>query len=116
MTDAPPAVRDTALPELDADLTKAMDAACGVLLANGLPDLANRARSQLTTPMGAPTVVVIGEVKRGKSRWSTRCWRAPMPRKSLDIATSAFLRFVPPRSPGRQAPRRCFSPAAPAAG
>ena len=107
MTDAPPAVRDTARPELDADLTKAMDAACGVLLANGLSDLANRARSQLTTAVGAPTVVVIGEVKRGKSSLVNALLARPNASQvDVDIATSAFLRFVPPeesRPPGATA-------------
>lgn len=97
MTDAPPVVRETARPHIDPDLKKAMEAALRVLAANGLSDLGNRAWSRVTTPAGAPTVVVIGEVKRGKSSLVNALLARPNASQvDVDIATSAFLRFVPP--------------------
>jgi GTP-binding protein EngB required for normal cell division len=96
MTDAP-AAGVTSRPAVDAELNKTMQAACGVLASNGLSDLANRAMSQLTTPAGVPTVVVIGEIKRGKSSLvNALLARQNASQVDVDIATSAFLRFVPP--------------------
>jgi GTP-binding protein EngB required for normal cell division len=97
MVDALPVVRETAPPQIDADLKKAMEAALRMLVANGLSDLAKRAVSQVTRPAGAPTVVVIGEVKRGKSSLVNALLARPNASQvDVDIATSAFLRFVPP--------------------
>jgi GTP-binding protein EngB required for normal cell division len=97
MTEASPGVREAARPQLDPDLKKAMDAARGVLVANGLNDVAERAWAHLVTPGGAPAVVVIGEVKRGKSSLVNALLARPNASTvDVDIATSAFVRFVPP--------------------
>jgi GTPase SAR1 family protein len=105
MTDAPPVVDGTAEPKIDSALIDAMQAARRVLAANGLGDLGERAWSQVTTPIGAPTVVVIGEVKRGKSSLVNALLARPnASRVDVDICTSAFVRFVPPggsRPPGQ---------------
>ncbi|HME77197.1 MAG TPA: dynamin family protein [Mycobacterium sp.] len=97
MTQAHPEVRETARPQIDPDLKKVMDAARGVLVANGLSDLANRAWAQVTRPASAPAVVVVGEVKRGKSSLVNVLLARPNASPvDVDITTSAFVRFVPP--------------------
>jgi GTP-binding protein EngB required for normal cell division len=97
MTQASPEVRETARPQIDADLKKVMEAARRVLMANGLSDVANRAWAQVTKPPTNPAVVVVGEVKRGKSSLVNVLLARPNASQvDVDIATSAFVRFVPP--------------------
>jgi hypothetical protein len=105
MTDAAPKVRDTARPTIDPDLEKAMQVARGLLVANDMADLAQRAWSQLTAPGRAPTVVVVGEAKRGKSSLVNALLARPGSSPvDDDIATTTFVQFVPPRdsTPERQ--------------
>jgi Dynamin family len=67
------------------------------LVSGGLADTAERAWSQLTTPTGLPTLVVVGEVKRGKSLLvNALLGRPDASPVDVDIATSAFIRFIPP--------------------
>jgi GTP-binding protein EngB required for normal cell division len=96
MTQASSQVPNAAAPRVDADLKKAMDAACRVLAANELAEVAERAWSHITTPGGTPAVVVIGEVKRGKSSLVNALLARRASPVDVDIATSAFVRFVAP--------------------
>ena len=97
MTDTPPQVAGTAGPNTDAALINLMQAVRKELAAGGLGELGERAWSQVTTPAAAPTLVVVGEVKRGKSSLVNALLARPgISPVDVDIATSAFLRFVPP--------------------
>jgi hypothetical protein len=82
-----------------------MQVARDLLVAHGMSDLAERAWSQLMAPAGAPVVVVVGEVKRGKSSLVNALLARPGASPvDVDIATSTFVRFVPPgdSTPERQ--------------
>src|ERR1700752_4397563 len=73
-----------------------MQRAGRALVWGGLTDVADRAWSQLTSPPPTPTLVVIGEVKRGKSSLVNALLAHPgVSPVDVEIATSAFLRFVP---------------------
>ncbi|MBV8862162.1 MAG: dynamin family protein [Mycobacterium sp.] len=97
MTDAPPLVAGTAGPTSDTALINFMQSARKVLAAGGLGELGERAWSQVTTPVSAPTLVVVGEIKRGKSSLVNALLARPGASPvDVDIATSAFVRFVPP--------------------
>ncbi len=97
MTQASPRVPESAGPQIDADLRKVMNAAKAALEANGMTDVAERAWAQVTQPPSAPAIVVVGEVKRGKSSLVNALLGRPnVSRVDVDIATSAFMRFVPP--------------------
>lgn len=103
MTQASPRISESTGPQIDADLKKVMNAAKGMLDANGLSDVANRAWAQVTTPPHSPAIVVVGEVKRGKSSLvNAMLGRANVSRVDVDIATSAFMRFVPPDGAGTE--------------
>jgi len=82
--------------DIDDELNAAMLDATRALVSGGLADLAERARSQLTTPPDLPTLVVVGEVKRGKSLLvNALLGRPDASPVDVDIATSAFVRFIP---------------------
>jgi GTP-binding protein EngB required for normal cell division len=96
MTQAAPEVRETR-PPIDADLKKVMEAARGVLAATGMSGVGERAWAQVTEPPTNPAVVVVGEVKRGKSSLVNVLLARPGATPvDVDIATAAFVRFVPP--------------------
>jgi GTP-binding protein EngB required for normal cell division len=97
MTQATSEVRETPRPQIDADLKKVMDAARTVLAASGMSDVGNRAWAQVMKPPTNPAVVVVGEVKRGKSSLVNVLLARPNASPvDVDIATAAFVRFVPP--------------------
>jgi GTP-binding protein EngB required for normal cell division len=97
MTQAAPEVREMPRPQIDADLRKVMDAARRVLAGSGMPDVGDRAWAQVTKPPTNPAVVVVGEVKRGKSSLVNALLARPNATPvDVDIATAAFVRFVPP--------------------
>jgi dynamin family protein len=78
------------------DPAAVMQRARRALVWGGLTDVADRAWSQLTSPPPTPTLVVIGEVKRGKSSLVNALLAHPgVSPVDVEIATSAFLRFVP---------------------
>ncbi len=78
------------------DLAAVMQRARRALVWGGLTDVADRAWSQMTSPPPTPTLVVIGEVKRGKSSLVNALLAHPgVSPVDVEIATSAFLRFVP---------------------
>lgn len=83
--------------KVDPELTKLVGATRRVLAKQGFGEVGNRALARLTARPAAPTVVVIGEISRGKSSLINailgRPDAAPV---SADICTSAFLRFEPP--------------------
>lgn len=73
------------------------------LASGGLADVADRAWAQLTTPPGIPTVAVIGEIKRGKSSLINVLLGHPDASPvDVDVATSAFIRFVPVEPPAAE--------------
>jgi GTP-binding protein EngB required for normal cell division len=97
MTQAAPEVREMPRPQIDADLRKVMDAARRVLAGSGMADVGDRAWAQVTEPPTNPAVVVVGEVKRGKSSLVNTLLAVPNASPvDVDIATAAFVRFVPP--------------------
>jgi GTP-binding protein EngB required for normal cell division len=96
MTQASSQVSGAPAPQVSPDLKKVMDTACRALVASGLPEVAERAWSHISTPGGTPEVVVIGEVKRGKSSLVNALLARAASPVDVDIATSAFVRFVPP--------------------
>jgi GTP-binding protein EngB required for normal cell division len=97
MTQAAPEVRETPRPQIDADLKKVMDAARTVLAATGMSAVGNRAWAQVTKPPTNPAVVVVGEVKRGKSSLVNVLLARPnISPVDVDITTAAFVRFIPP--------------------
>jgi Dynamin family len=78
------------------DLDAVMQRARRALVWGGLTDVADRAWSQVTSPPPTPTLVVIGEVKRGKSSLVNALLAHPGASPvDVEIATSAFIRFVP---------------------
>lgn len=97
MTQASPRVPETTGPQIDADLRKVMTTAKAVLDSNGMSEVAGRAWAQVTKPPTAPAIVVVGEVKRGKSSLVNALLGRPnISQVDVDIATSAFMRYVPP--------------------
>jgi GTPase SAR1 family protein len=96
MTDSPSEAQRSALATLAPDLKKVMREARQTLVSGGLGDVAERAWAQLTAEPGTPTIVVIGEVKRGKSSLVNALLGHPDAAPvDVDIATSAYVRFVP---------------------
>ncbi len=80
----------------DVELNAAMEQARRVLVEGQLADVAERAWFHLTTPPATPTLVVVGEVKRGKSSLVNALLGRPGASPvDVDITTSAFIRFVP---------------------
>jgi hypothetical protein len=81
---------------VDADLKAAMQQARQALTAGGLPEVAERAWALMNATPQPPTLVVIGEVKRGKSLLvNALLGDADMSPVDVEIATSAFIRFIP---------------------
>lgn len=97
MTDSPTAARKPLGLKLDAQVKAALDGASRILKRDGAAEIAERAWAQLTAPPAPTSVVVIGEVKRGKSSLTnTLLGGVQASQVDVDIATSAFLRFSPP--------------------
>jgi len=81
---------------VDADLEAAMHEAAQALTSGGLADVAERAWAQLTAPPEIPTLVIIGEIKRGKSLLANALLgHADLSPVDVEIATSAYIRFIP---------------------
>ena len=82
---------------LDSSQSRALSGAVKLLKAHDNPAVAQLVHDRLNPPGSAPTIVVIGEVKRGKSSLVnallSRPGRSPV---GVDVTTGAFLRFVPP--------------------
>jgi GTP-binding protein EngB required for normal cell division len=96
MTDSPSEAPSSVQAPLAPDLKKVMQEARQTLASGGLGDVAERAWAQLTAEPGTPTVVVIGEVKRGKSSLINAVLGQPDAAPvDVDVATSAYIRFVP---------------------
>jgi GTPase SAR1 family protein len=78
------------------DLAGVMEWARRALAWGGLQEVADRAAALLTAPPPSPTLVVIGEVKRGKSSLVNALLGRPGASPvDVEITTSAFLRFLP---------------------
>ncbi|MET0452725.1 MAG: dynamin family protein [Mycobacterium sp.] len=77
-------------------MDKAIAEASRVLRTHGMPEVADRAKLVMAAPSRKPTLVVIGEVKRGKSSLvNALLGKRDASPVGVDIATSAFIRFVP---------------------
>lgn len=97
MPDTPTAARGAVGIKVDAQVKKAWDEASRVLKRDGAADFADRAWALLTAPPSPTSVVVIGEIKRGKSSLvNSLLGGREASQVDVEIATSAFLRFVPP--------------------
>lgn len=82
--------------KLDPELVKLVAATRRVLAKQGLDEVGKRALARLTARPGEPTVVVIGEISRGKSSLINALLGEPGASPvAVDICTSAFLRFAP---------------------
>lgn len=79
-------VAHPAAPKINAELYAVVQQAHKVLVWGELSAVADRASSMLTKAPDTPTVVVIGEVKRGKAHWSTPCWDGRMLRRSASTS------------------------------
>lgn len=97
MTDSPAAARPSVGIKVDAQLKKTWDEAARVLKREGAADFADRAWALLTAPPAPTSVVVIGEIKRGKSSLvNSLLGGREASQVDVEIATSAFLKFQPP--------------------
>ena len=101
MTNAPmsnPTPIDSAQPAPNeaTDLNTVLTRAWETLSKEGQQEVIDRAAEAYRTPPRAPVITVIGEVKRGKSSL-VNCLLGgrDLSPVDVDIATSAFLRFVP---------------------
>lgn len=96
MAELPAPAGATPGPAVDAELVKTMQAARRTLETYGLKAVAARAWTQVMQPPRIPTVVVVGEIKRGKSSLVNALLEhkgaSPV---DVDITTAAFVRFVP---------------------
>jgi hypothetical protein len=80
----------------DSDLAAVMGRAGQALVWGGLKEVADRATSLLRAPPPSPTLVVVGEVKRGKSSLVNALLGHPGASPvDVEITTSAYIRFVP---------------------
>jgi GTP-binding protein EngB required for normal cell division len=103
MTDSPSEAQSSVQGMIEPDLKKVMQDARQTLVSGGLGDVAERAWAQLTADLGTPIIVVIGEVKRGKSSLINALLGHPdVAPVDVDIATSAFIRFVPVSDSARE--------------
>ncbi|WP_111766602.1 dynamin family protein [Nakamurella deserti] len=84
---------------LDQPTRTALFGATKLLKERGLPDLARFALQRLQPGrQAAPVVVVVGEVKRGKSSLVNALLGTPgLSPVGVDVATDCFLRFTPPQ-------------------
>ncbi|MGK2882659.1 MAG: dynamin family protein [Mycobacterium sp.] len=83
--------------KVDAQVKKAWDETCRILKREGAAEIAERAWSQMTAPPSPTSVVIIGEVKRGKSSLvNSLLGGRNASQVDVEIATSAFLRFRRP--------------------
>jgi GTPase SAR1 family protein len=84
---------------LDQPTRTALFGATKLLKERGLPDVARFALQRLQPgQQTAPTVVVVGEVKRGKSSLVNALLGRPgLSPVGVDVATDCFLRFAPPQ-------------------
>lgn len=81
---------------IDPEVAAAMKTARQLLVAHSKPDVARRAHARLTEKPEIPTVVVVGEVKRGKSSLvNSILAQDGLSPVGVDITTAAFLKFVP---------------------
>jgi GTPase SAR1 family protein len=83
---------------LDQPTRAALFGATKMLKDRGLPDVAKFALQRLQpSQQSAPTVVVVGEVKRGKSSLVNALLGHPgLSPVGVDVATNSFIRFTPP--------------------
>ena len=99
MSDSPAlaeGVAHPAAPKIDAELYAVIQQTHKALLWGKLNAVADHAWSMLTKAPDMPTVVVIGEVKRGKSSLvNALLGRPDASPVGVDIMTSAFVRFAP---------------------
>src|SRR5271166_442916 len=99
MSDSPVLAEGVAHPsalKIDAELYAVIQDAHKALVWGELSAVADRASSMLTKAPDMPTVVVIGEVKRGKSSLvNALLGRPDASPVGVDIMTSAFVRFAP---------------------
>lgn len=93
VSDAPHAA--SAAP-LDPQMEKAVREARRLLNQHGLSEVGDRAWDTLNAPPAVPALVVIGEVKRGKSSLVNALLGVrDLSPVNADIATSTYIRFVP---------------------
>src|SRR5687767_4143866 len=91
----------------DAELRRKLDEAWKLLAANGQTSSVQVLRERLEGDAQAvPTVVVIGEAKRGKSSLINALVGADVAPIGVDIVTGAYVAYVPatvdhPIAPGR---------------
>ncbi len=83
---------------LDQPARAALFGATRILKDRGLPDVAKFALQRLQpAQQTAPAIVVVGEVKRGKSSLVNALLGQPgLSPVGVDVATNSFLRFAPP--------------------
>lgn len=95
MSESPEPTQEGAKTIADADVADVVQRARRALRSGGLTDFGERAWSLLNTPPQIPIIVVVGEVKRGKSSLVNALLGRPEASPvDVDIATSAFIRFV----------------------
>ena len=92
-----PATVHNVTPRINGGLKNALRLACETLTATGLADVADCALAQLSAPRGNLSVVVAGELNRGKSSLVNALLAHPDASPvGADIAPWAFVRFVSP--------------------
>src|SRR6187200_2911257 len=83
---------------LDPPTRSALFGATRLLKDRGLPEVATFALQRLQpSQQDAPAIVVVGEVKRGKSSLvNALLGHTGLSPVEVDVATNSFLRFAPP--------------------
>ena len=100
MTEAPLLRGAVGVRKIDAKLDRVMQDARRMLAAHCLSDVGERSWARLIAPASTPTLVVIGEIKRGKSSLvNALLGNREVSPVDVEIATSAFIRFVPQQDP-----------------
>jgi hypothetical protein len=95
MAEASPVAQDR--PVFDPSTANLVEDACTMLATHGRDDLAHQLRRVRTKPLAPRTVVVIGEVNRGKSALvNALVGQVDLAPVGIGLTTAAHVRFVPP--------------------
>ncbi len=98
-------------PRLDARQSQAIFGGTRLLKTHGNTTAAELAVARLRSTGRRPTVVVVGEVKRGKSSLVNALLGAPgLSPVGVDVTTAAFIRFVPPSAKRPAGTAAVYSP------